>query len=170
MPVSGGVGTKINLTGANLTQVTVARIGLVNLKINNKTDNQMEVEVLTGSVTGKLSVIAGGSTYETTSNFIITGSPQVNAFTPSSGIPGSVVTITGINFPANPDVRFGTSSAAVVTSSSTTEIVCPVPANATTGKINVSGALSAANYTLNVKAVITSISPMQGGVGAEITI
>lgn len=170
LPVSGGVGTKINLTGANLTQVTVARIGLVNLKINNKTDNQMEVEVLTGSVTGKLSVIAGGSTYETTSNFIITGSPQVNAFTPSSGIPGSVVTITGINFPANPDVRFGTSSAAVVTSSSTTEIVCQVPANATTGKINVSGALSAANYTLNVKAVITSISPMQGGVGAEITI
>lgn len=170
VPTNGIVGTKINLNGANLTNVTVARIGLVNLKINSKTDNQMEVEVLGGSVTGKISVTAGGSTYETTTNFTITGSPQINAFTPASGIPGSVVTITGINFPTNPDVRFGASSAAVVTSSSSTEIVCQVPANATTGKINVNGALSVANYTLNVKAVITSISPMQGGVDAEITI
>jgi hypothetical protein len=45
-PTFGGIGTKIILTGANLASVTTARIGSKDLKINSKSDTQMEVEVL----------------------------------------------------------------------------------------------------------------------------
>ncbi len=169
-PASGLVGTKIILTGINLLTVTTAQIGLVNLKINSKTDTQMEVEVLAGTVTGKISVKSIGSTFSTTDNFIVTGTPQITSFTPTSGTPGSVVTITGINFPSSPIIKFGASGAALVSKVTATEIICQVPSDASTGKINVNGALSATDFTLLAKAIITSITPAQGGVDKDVTI
>jgi hypothetical protein len=168
-PTSGGIGTKILLSGINLLTVTSAKIGLVNLKINSKSDTQMEVEVLTNSVTGKISVVAG-VTFETATNFTVSGSPQITSFTPTSGAPGTLITITGLNFSNNPDVKFGTSTSATVTQATATQIICQVPSSASTGKINVNGALSNTDFTLSVKSVITSITPLKGGVDKEITI
>ena len=169
-PASGLVGTKIILQGINLLTVTSAQIGLVNLKINSQTDTQMEVEVLAGTVTGKISVKSTGSTFATTDNFIVTGTPQISSFIPTSGTPGTIVTITGINFPSTPIVKFGTSGAASVSKVTATEIICQVPSDATTGKVNVSGALSTTDFMLIAKAIIASITPAQGGIDKEVTI
>ena len=169
-PTFGGVGTKIILTGANLMAVTTARIGSKDLKINSKTDTQMEVEVLAGSVTGKISVISPGNTFETTDNFVIAGTPQITNVTPASGTIGTVVTITGINFPGAPTVTFTGGVNAAVSKATPTEIICQVPAGATTGKISVNGANSPSNFTVSAKAIITNVTPLQGGVDKEVTI
>lgn len=169
-PKFGGIGTKITLTGANLLAVTIARIGSKDLKINSKTDTQMEVEILAGSVTGKISVISPGNTFETSDNFIIAGTPQVTSFNPTSGTIGTVVTITGINFPGAPDVIFNGGAKAVVSKATPTEIVCQVPSGATTGIFTVNGANSPSSFAISAKPLITSISHLQGGVDKEITI
>jgi hypothetical protein len=169
-PTSGTIGTRFTVTGVNLSNIISARIGLVNLKINSKSDTQAELEVLTGSVTGRITVSSTGNSFETSTNFTVTGTPQISSFTPASGTPGTVVTIVGVNFPANPEVKFGNSGPALVTRATPTEIVCQVPANASTGKVNVNGALSATDFVLNVKPLVTSISPMKGAVNQEVTI
>lgn len=169
-PTFGGIGIKIILTGLNLQAVTIARIGAKDLKIISKTDTQMEVEILTGSVTGKISVISSGNTFETSDNFTIAGTPQITNVNPSSGSIGSVVTITGINFSGAPDVTFTGGVKAAVSKATTTEIVCQVPAGAITGKVNVDGAISPSDFTVSAKPLITSVSPIQGGVDKEITL
>jgi large repetitive protein len=169
-PAFGGTGTKIILNGLNLLAVTTARIGAKDLKINSKTDTQMEVEVLAGSVTGKISVISSGNTFETSDNFNIAGTPQITNVNPLSGTIGTVVTLTGINFSGAPDVTFAGGVKAVVSKATPTEVVCQVPVGATTGTINVNGAISPSAFAVSAKPVITAVSPLQGGIDKEVTI
>ncbi|WP_353130234.1 IPT/TIG domain-containing protein [Parapedobacter pyrenivorans] len=68
--------------------------------------------------------------------------PEITSFSPTSGIPGSVITINGKGF--SPDtwstkVRFGTVEASSITSLTETQIKVLVPSGATAGamKINV---------------------------------
>jgi gliding motility-associated-like protein len=65
--------------------------------------------------------------------------PTITSFTPTSGLVGSSVIITGTNFdttPTNNAVTFS-GTVAVVTGSTATNITTTVPAGATTGKISV---------------------------------
>jgi gliding motility-associated-like protein len=98
--------------------------------------------------------------------------PTIASFTPSSGLIGSPVTITGTNFdltPANNIVKFN-GTTAVVTISTATSIATTVPLGATNGTITVtiSGntAISATSFCI-IPAVPTS--PVNGnscGAGA----
>lgn len=169
-PTFGGIGTRITLKGLNLLAVTTARIGVKDLKIISVTDTQMEVEVLTGSVTGRISVVSSGNTFETSDNFTIAGTPQITVVSPPSGTIGTVVTITGTNFSGAPAVKFGGGITATVSKATPTEIICQVPPGAVTGRINVNGAISPADFTVSAKPVITTVSPLQGGVDKEVTI
>jgi hypothetical protein len=170
-PASGVTGTQIVLTGMNLASVTSAKVALKDLKIVSKTDTQLTVEVLAGTVTGKISVQTPGGSFETTDLFTVLGAPQITAVNPSSGIVGTVVTITGINLPGAPYVRFTNNvQATTILKASSTQIICQVPAGASTGKINVNGALSLADFVLNVKPIITSFTPAKGGIDGTVTI
>lgn len=169
-PKFGTIGTTITLTGANLSLVTTARIGLKDLKITFKSDTQIIVEVLAGSVTGKISVLSTGNTFETSDNFTIAGTPQITSFTPPSGTIGTVLTITGVNFPGNAIVTFNGGVTSTPSKVTPTEIICQVPAGATTGNFSVSGANSPSAFTITAKPIITSVTPPQGGVDKDITI
>ena len=75
----------------------------------------------------------------------------VTSVSPSVGIPGSTITITGTGFsttPANNTVTFN-STAAVVTASSATSITVTVPAAATNGKVSVTTDCVTASSTLD---------------------
>ncbi|AYB33371.1 IPT/TIG domain-containing protein [Chryseolinea soli] len=170
-PPSGVTGTQIVLTGMNLASITSAKVALKDLKIVSKTDTEVTVEVLAGTVTGKISVQTPGGTFETTDLFTVLGAPQITAVNPSSGIVGTVVTITGINLPSSPYVRFTNNiQATTILKSLSTQIICQVPQGASTGKINVNGALSLTDFVLNVKPIITSFTPAKGGVDTQVTI
>jgi hypothetical protein len=62
--------------------------------------------------------------------------PSVTGFTPTSGLPGAEVVVTGSNFPGANLVRFGAISASF-TLGSDTQLRAVVPAGATTGPISV---------------------------------
>jgi len=81
-------------------------------------------------------------------------SPTITSFTPSSGLTGTSVTITGTNFDpvsANNIVRFN-GAVAIVTTSTVSNITTTVPVGATTGTIEVTvgcnTATSSTNFTI----------------------
>lgn len=76
---------------------------------------------------------------------------NVTSVSPSVGVPGSTITITGTGFsttPANNTVTFN-STAAVVTASTATSITVTVPAAATNGKVSVTTDCVTASSTLD---------------------
>lgn len=77
--------------------------------------------------------------------------PTITSFTPSSGLIGTTVTITGTNFdpiPANNTVRFN-GTLATVTASTTTSITTTVPTGASTGPITVTVLSNTATSSTN---------------------
>ncbi len=84
--------------------------------------------------------------------------PTITSFTPTFGLVGITVTITGTNFsttPASNTVQFN-GTTAVVTASTATSITTSVPSGATTGKISVTvggnTATSATDFTVTTTA------------------
>src|SRR6266508_5022316 len=102
--------------------------------------------------------------------------PGVPTFSPSSGIVGSTVTISGTFNSTVTGVRFNTSSLVTPTNPSTTGATAVVPAGATTGPIHVYTAAgqktSATNFTVTpVPApTISSFTPLFGPVGTSVVI
>jgi hypothetical protein len=88
--------------------------------------------------------------------------PTITGFTPTSGQPGTSVTVTGTNFVNVQTVTFnGVSSTFTVTSPTT--LIAVVPPTATTGSLTVQTlagtATSAASFTVIPAPTITSLQP-----------
>ena len=111
--------------------------------------------------------------------FVYEPSVTITGFTPKSGIVGTEVIISGVNFDAvatNNIVRFN-GVAANVTSATITELKVAVPQGATTGKITVEigskTAHSATDFVVLLHAndpAIVDFSPKSGSNGTEVTI
>jgi len=63
--------------------------------------------------------------------------PVINSFTPTSGLPGDLITITGTDFTGATAVKFNNVAASVFSVDSATQITATVPTGATTGTISV---------------------------------
>lgn len=103
-----------------------------------------------------------------------TSSPSISSFSPSGGSVGTTVTIVGTNFSttaSNNTVSFN-GTTAVVTSSTSTEIITTVPTGATTGPISVavSGETGKSSSNFTVNPAITSFTPTNGSIGTSVTI
>ncbi len=104
--------------------------------------------------------------------------PTITSFTPTSGTPGTVVTINGTNFGLAYTVSFNGTVATIGHYASSTQITATVPVGATTGKISLTSptgtAISAANFTVNAAGAvptITSFSPSVGQIqGGTVTL
>ncbi len=103
-------------------------------------------------------------------------SPTITSFTPSSGLIGTSVTITGTNFstPFSNTVEFN-GVPATITASTATSLTVTVPAGATTGPIEVTigcnTITSIGNFSVGVIIPsITSFTPTSGPIGTTVTI
>lgn len=118
--------------------------------------------------TSKLCFASDGEGYAVSGKSL---APTISSFTPTSGITGSQVTISGSNFTGATSVRFGTRLAAF-TIVSATQIKATVPNGAVTGKISVTTAAgtgtSASNFTPTLS--ITSFTPTSGPPATVVTI
>jgi phosphatidylserine decarboxylase len=92
--------------------------------------------------------------------------PIITNFSPASGPVGTTVTIVGDHFSINPTLNIVTfnGSAAIVTSSTETEIITTVPAGATTGPIAITHSLTGTSTTNFVvtPVAISSTSDQRG--------
>ncbi|MDO7847794.1 T9SS type A sorting domain-containing protein [Hymenobacter sp. M29] len=98
--------------------------------------------------------------------------PGISSFTPTSGLPGTSVVITGANFTGTTDVTFNNLSATSFVVNSPTQITAVVPSGATTGRIrviNTASATSSTNFTVPAPTV-TSFTPTTGGGGTSVVV
>ncbi|HLE37045.1 MAG TPA: putative Ig domain-containing protein, partial [Candidatus Acidoferrales bacterium] len=109
-----------------------------------------------------------GKVYEFALAATSSTAPSVNSFTPTSGLVGDAVTITGNNFTGATAVAFNGAGAAF-TAVNNTQITTTVPNGATTGKISVTNGgvtgRSATDFTVVVAPTITTTSLPGGTVG-----
>jgi hypothetical protein len=106
---------------------------------------------------------------KTTANILnaFRGPPAITSFSPTSGLVGSSVTISGMNFTGATAVQFnGTATSFMVTSD--TAIQATVPAGATSGPLTVTTpagtGTSAAAFTVKVMLTVTKTGIMGGTV------
>jgi hypothetical protein len=113
---------------------------------------------------------ANGNQASTSATFTATSAPALNGFSPVGGLPGTVVTITGANFPTDTSqytVLFKGVPAAVNSATPGT-LTVTVPVGAATGKIqvNVGGntLLSANSFTVAAPVKVTGTVKTSSGV------
>jgi hypothetical protein len=170
-PISGSAGTLITLNGVHFTGVTNAKVNGVNAAITPITsDTQMKITAPANVTTGPISLTRSNFTGTTSSNFFV--SPSITSFSPSTGRSGTNVVITGKNFLGATFVKFNGASSTSYTVDSNTQITVTVPANATTGTLNIStpGGQTFSSSNFVVQPSIFSFSPFFGKPGTNVTI
>jgi hypothetical protein len=157
-PAAALVGATITITGTNFDSIPgnnmVTFFDDVPAVITSCTSTQIVTTVPQGATTGAITVATtnGAQNVPSETSFTVLPPPTISSFTPVSALPGATVTITGTNFDpiqANNVVTFSDGIPAVITSSSSTQIVTTVPSGATTGEIivTVDGLSSVASGT-----------------------
>ncbi|HEY8999873.1 MAG TPA: IPT/TIG domain-containing protein [Mucilaginibacter sp.] len=142
-PSSGPVGSQVTLTGTFLAgQYYTVNFGSYSTSGYASSSTTLTVNVPSGIPAGalKISLVAGGQTITAPGSFTITV-PTITSFSPTSGVAGTIVTITGTGFNNGyygTSVSFGTVNANIL-SITTTAITVTVPSNTGNGamKINV---------------------------------
>lgn len=100
------------------------------------------------------------------------GAPVVSSMSPSTGLPGTTVTISGQNFFGTPTVKFNGISAAVL-SYSTTSVTVTVPDGDFSGTVSVhaiGGTGSSSTIFGYPRPRVDSISPADGKIGTTVTL
>jgi photosystem II stability/assembly factor-like uncharacterized protein len=132
-PMVGSTGTRVEISGSNLSNVTGVSFGSTAASSFQIISDTIIDAVVANGTSGSVTV---SSSYGSSSSggFIYnppptSAAPAIAGFSPTSGLVGTVVTINGSNFNSDPQknlILFG-SAKAVVKSASSTQIVCTVP-------------------------------------------
>ena len=174
-PTSGAIGSPVVITGTDFTGATAVRFNGINatsFTINSAT--QITTTVPTGATTGSISVTTAGGTGNSSSNFTIIRIPTVSSFTPSSGVVGTTVTITGTNFTNASAVRFNGINATNYTVNSDTQITATVPSGVTSGSISVTApegtGTSSSSFIVFLPPTISSFTPSSQAITYSVVI
>jgi glucose/arabinose dehydrogenase len=174
-PTSGPVGTSVVIHGTNFSGATAVKFHGTNAQsftVNSGT--QITAVVAAGTTSGTVSVTGPGGTGTSVGSFTVTTPPTISGFTPTSGPPGTTVTINGDHFTGATAVKFHGTGAKSYTVDSDIKITAVVKVGSTTGTITVttpSGTgTSAGVFTVPPPPAISSFSPTQGKVGTTVTI
>lgn len=131
---SGKVGKVIQLLGQGFTGTTAVKFNGTVAPFTVVSNTYLTATVPNGATTGFVTVTTPAGTLQSNKKFRVT--PQIMNFTPGSGPPGTVVTITGVSLKQTKKVTFG-GVAATFKVISDTQVTATVPSGAVTGKIAV---------------------------------
>jgi M6 family metalloprotease-like protein/uncharacterized delta-60 repeat protein len=170
-PTSGYPGDYVSITGTNfLTATDVQFNGVSSDYFYVDSDTSIGAYVPDGATTGQVTVVNpdGTSTDAVTFTVLEYVTPAITGFDPTSGPPGTWVTITGTDVAGTFDVRFGGVSSISFYVSSSTTVEAEVPADAVTGTLEIENpagiATSVDTFTVEqaVPPTITSFTPTNG--------
>jgi hypothetical protein len=136
---AGLVGDAVLISGENFsTTITDNSVHFngISSQITAASANEISVIVPENATTGPITVTVLGQSDRSNNDFVFT--PILSSFTPLTGLPGTEVTITGINFSGNLNNNsvFFNGEQADIVSATATSIVVLVPADASTGQIS----------------------------------
>lgn len=179
-PTSGRVGRTVQVIGSNFDTDPAAndvRIGGTPATVTAAATNSLIITVPAGASTGAITVENAGGLATSAQQFVVLPPPVISGFTPTTGGPGSSVTISGFNFDTTPSANtvLFNGIQAVVNSGTATQLVVTVPPGATTGPISVTcndnqTALSADTFTVPPPPAITGFNPITATEGQDVTI
>lgn len=153
-PSNGAPGTLVAIKGTNFTGTSAVTFGGVAAAAFYVTNNTSLGAVVPADVSsGPIVVTTPAGTANSQSNFY--AAPLITTFTPTHGLPGTNVALSGQNYLGASSVRFNGSNATFSVVNNTT-INATVPANARTGPITVTApggsATSAQDFALDYTA------------------
>ncbi len=167
----GTIGQTINVYGANLVGATAVRFGnLAAASFSVQSNTNLQAVVPANAVNGEISVTTPGGAFITSTRFLVL--PNVLGFSPTGGVPGTVVTVDGTALTGTTAVRFGGIAADRFTNISATRITAVVPSAAVSGPISVvtgNGTNSSAG-TFYLAPVVANFTPAQGAPGTVVKV
>jgi Bacterial Ig-like domain (group 2)/IPT/TIG domain/Beta-propeller repeat/Galactose oxidase, central domain len=174
-PTTGSSGTQVTIAGSGFG--AAQGTGCVYLGtgfgvIVSWADGQIVAKVAPGSQSGIVQVLQGGQ--QSNSIVFTVNGPTITGISPSSGLAGTSVTITGSGFGAaqgNGQTRLGSVNG-IVTSWSDTQVVAVVPTGDASGAAQIlqNGAWSnSVAFTVN-SPQIASVNPNPTAAGTQVTI
>jgi len=145
-PTNSAPGTTITITGKNLLGTTNVNFNGTPASFTTPVTNTSFSTVVPANVTtGPITVTTPAGTASSSNLFYAT--PIITGFSPTHGLPGTNVNITGLNFLGATAVKFNGVAASFVNPTSNTNIQATVPANAQTGVITVFGPAGSGSST-----------------------
>jgi len=168
-PGAGPRGTTVIITGGNFVNPVTVKFNGAAAAATATALTQIQATVPSNATTGPLTV--GTSSGTSTNNAVFYVPPRLVGFSPTNGIVGSSVVLTGANFTGATGLVFNTTMASFTITASNV-ISAIVPTNATTGPLTVTtpggGVISTNNF--RVVPNILTFSPPLGPVGTVVTI
>ncbi len=164
-PISGKAGTVVTITGTTLSAATAIKFnGLPATTITDITATSLKATVPVNATTGQITLVAADGIATSSADFTVipTLIPAITSFTPTSGVTGTEIVITGFNLAGATLVKFNGVETTAITNNTATSLKTTIPAGATTGKITVTttdgNAISLAdfivgNWTEKINAV-----------------
>ncbi|HEX4265910.1 MAG TPA: DUF11 domain-containing protein [Verrucomicrobiae bacterium] len=151
-PNAGPPGTVVKITGNNFTNASAVSFNGIPATAFAVTNNTTVGAIVPAGVTsGVISITTPFGTTNSTEVFL--GPPMIISFTPTHGLPGTNVIITGTSFTNATAVLFNGLPAAGFTVINNTTLSAVVPGLATTGPITVAAPggtnTSAQNFTID---------------------
>lgn len=159
LPLNGGPGTMVTISGQNFTNASSVVFNSNNATaftvVNNTT---ITATVPAGAVTGPISVTTPGGTIASAQTFF--GTPVITGFSPSTGVVGIPVTISGINFSFFTNVLFNGIRTTNAFNTNDSFIFANVPLGATTGLLTVQtpGGNATSSSNFNIMPLLLSIT------------
>ena len=146
----GAAGKIVEILGQGFTGTSKVSFNGISATFSVVSDTYLTVTVPATAATGFITVTTPSATLTSNRVFLVT--PKVVSFSPTSGLVGASITITGAGFTGATKVTFGGVNAPGFIVNSGTQITATVPVGAKTGKIQVTTAggvaSSAASFTV----------------------
>ena len=140
-PAQGLTGSTLVLTGSGFTGMTNVSVGGATADASVDSDNQITLTVPLAAQTGIIGVVNGYGSGGSTSNFDVI--PTITAISPTTGAPGTTVTITGTGLTGTKLITFGTGPAAFFYVNFANQAQAVVPYGSTTGPVTVTASFGA---------------------------
>jgi len=168
-PTTAGYTASVVITGTFLTGTSAVKFGgtaPISYIVNS--DTQITA-ILSSGTSGNVTVTTPLGT-GTLAGFVWF-SPTISSFTPTSGVSGTSVVITGTNLTGATAVSFGLTAASSFLVNSDTQITAEVSGSVTQGNVSVTTPYGTAYRNgFNTAPVISSFTPASAGNGVSVVI
>jgi hypothetical protein len=177
-PTQTSPGASIVITGIRFTGTSAVSIGGTPVAaFTIDSDTQITATVACNNASGEVVVTTSAGTARLAGFVFTPATLLITSFTPTSGPPGTVVTVTGRGLHCVTQVTVGGAAATQITTAlgNQTSMSFTVPNNAITGAVTLTSSAGSASaserFTVTTPApTITSFSPASGAAGTVITV